>query len=133
MPIWGHLEGSLKTLITNQKSWGISLDYLHRVLDTGVNICIEICNTSDREATGSASIPGWMRLAAVYQLIQEEYAAQLVLATDTCAKHMARYYGGEGYGRLTRFAIPTLRDIVGVSPYAINQIMVKNPARILAY
>ena len=41
-------EGSLKTLITNQKSWGISLDYLHRVLDTGVNICIEICNTSDR-------------------------------------------------------------------------------------
>jgi len=126
-------EGSLKTLITNQKSWGISLDYLHRVLDTGVNICIEICNTSDREATGSTSIPGWMRLAAVYQLIQEEYAAQLVLATDTCAKHMARYYGGEGYGRLTRFAIPTLRDIVGVSPYAINQIMVKNPARILAY
>lgn len=126
-------EGSLKTLITNRKSWGISLDYLHRVLETGVNICIEICNTSDRELTGSISVPGWMRLAAVYQLIREEYADQLVLATDTCAKHMARYYGGEGYGRLTRYAIPTLRDIVGVSPYAINQIMVKNPARILAY
>lgn len=126
-------EGSLKTLITDRKSWGISLDYLHRVLETGINICIEICNTSDREATGSISVPGWMRLSAVYQLIQEEYAGQLVLATDTCAKHMARYYGGEGYGRLTRFAIPTLRDIVGVSPFAINQIMVKNPVRILAY
>lgn len=126
-------EGSLKRLITDQSSWKISLDYLHRVLDTGINICIEICNTSDREATGSISVPGWMRLAAVYQLIQEEYAKQMVLATDTCAKHMARYYGGEGYGRLTRYAIPTLRDVAGVSPFAIHQIMVKNPARILAY
>lgn len=126
-------EGSLKRLITDPGSWGISLDYLHRVLDTGITACIEICNTSDREATGSTSIPDFMRLSAVYQLIQEGYAKQMVLGTDTCAKHMARYYGGEGYGRLTRYAIPTLRDIVGVSPFAIHQIMVKNPARILAF
>lgn len=126
-------EGNLRRLITDRSSWTINLDYLHRVLETGVNVSIEICNTSDREATGSVSLPAWMRLSAIYQLIQEEYTNQLVLGTDTCAKHMARYYGGEGYGRLMRFALPTLRNIVGVSPYAIRQIMVKNPARILAY
>lgn len=126
-------EGNLKRLITDRSSWKINLDYVHRVLDTGINICIEIGNTSDREATGSVGLPDWMRLSAVYQLIQEEYTKQIVMATDTCAKHMARYYGGEGYGRLTRFAIPTLRDFVGVSPFAIHQMMVKNPARILAY
>lgn len=126
-------DGSLKRLITDRSSWRICMDYLHRVLDTGVNVSIELCNESDREMTGSVCATDWMRLSAIYQLINEEYAPQLVLATDTCAKHMARMYGGEGYGRLTKYAVPVLRDIAGVSPYAIHQMTVKNPARILSY
>jgi phosphotriesterase-related protein len=38
---------------------------------------------------------------------------------------------GEGYCRLTKFVIPSLRD-VGVSDFDIRQMTVENPARLLA-
>ena len=47
-------------------------------------------------------------LAGLVALLRAGYAAQLVLGTDTFMKLLLRRYGGEGYGRLCSFVVPTL-------------------------
>jgi phosphotriesterase-related protein len=44
---------------------------------------------------------------------------------------LTRRGGGEGYCRLTRWALPTLRRF-GVSDFDINCMLERNPARLLA-
>ncbi len=123
----------MKLMITHPELYTLRLDYLRELLGTGVNICLEFTpGNVESEGVGRVVIPDWIRLAGVVKLLDEGYASQIVFGTDTCAKVMTRRYGGEGYCRLTRFAIPTLRNC-GVSDYQIRMITEKNPARILAY
>lgn len=133
-----HAGGSfavqdLRTLITNPKSWELKIDYAKELLSSGVNISVEFLNQSDREIEGQVNPTDWQKLAGVVALLKEGYAKQIVLGTDLCAKPMARRFGGEGYGRLIDFAIPALKNFAGVSSYAIRQMTIENPARILAY
>jgi phosphotriesterase-related protein len=128
------IENSLKTLIMHPESWRMDMSYAKRLLDTGVTICTEFLgqNVSD-ELGGSVGTNDWQRLAGIYALIRQGYAKQIVLGTDLCCKMLTRRYGGEGYLRLWNFALPTLRDLVGVPQSVLDQIMIHNPARILAY
>jgi phosphotriesterase-related protein len=71
-------------------------------------------------------------MAGLVRLIQEGYARQLVVGTDTFIKLLLRRCGGDGYCRLTSFVVPLLES-VDVSAEEIKQITVNNPARILAY
>ena len=73
----------------------------------------------------------WHRLAAVVELVKHGYAEQLVLGTDVFIKSMTRRGGAEGYCRLTRWVLPTLRQ-VGVSEADLECMMRTNPARMLA-
>ncbi len=47
----------------------------------------------------------WHRLAAVVELLKQGYGGQLVLGTDVFMKMLTRRGGGEGYCRLTRWAV----------------------------
>ena len=123
----------MKLLITHPELNTLRLDYIKEVLDSGVNISIEFSpGNVESEDQNRTLIPDWMRLAGIIKLLDLGYASQSVFGTDTCAKVMTRRYGGEGYCRLTRFAIPKLREF-GVSDYHIRTITEKNPARILAF
>ena len=123
----------LKLLIMHPELNTLKLDYVRELLDTGVNIGLEFSpGNVESEDQNRTLIPDWMRLAGLIKLLDQGYASQIVLGTDTCAKVMTRRYGGEGYCRLTRFAIPKLREC-GVSDYHIRAITEKNPARILAF
>lgn len=123
----------LKLLIMHAELNTLKLDYLKELLDTGVNISVEFSpGNVESEDQNRTLIPDWMRLAGVIKLLDLGYVSQIVFGTDTCAKVMTRRYGGEGYCRLTRFAIPKLREC-GVSDYNIRAITEKNPARILAF
>jgi phosphotriesterase-related protein len=79
-----------------------------------------------------AATPDWQRMAGLVKLIQEGYARQLVVGTDTFVKLLLRRFGGDGYCRLTSFVAPSLAS-AGVSQEEIQQITVDNPKRILAY
>ena len=133
-----HVAGAfgirdLKLLVTHPELFTLRLDYIRELLGTGVNISLEFSpGNVESEDQNRIVVPDWLRLAGVIKLLDEGYAGQIVFGTDTCAKVMTRRYGGEGYSRLTRFAVPKLREF-GVSDYHIRTITEKNPARILAF
>jgi phosphotriesterase-related protein len=134
-----HVSGSivehdLKTLVTNPASWGLDMDYPKQLLDAGVNVSWEFLGQNiASELRGVMCSTDWQRMAGLYQLIKEGYAKQIVFGTDTCAKMMTRRFGGEGYLRIWNFAVPSMRNILGISEKIVRQILVDNPARILAY
>ncbi|MDR2650484.1 MAG: hypothetical protein LBB94_12325 [Clostridiales bacterium] len=125
--------GDMRRNVLYPETWGLNVDLPKAVLDMGANISIEFLNQSDRELEGSVNPADWMKLAGLVELLRQGYGERIVLGTDLCAKPMARRFGGEGYCRLTSFALPALTGKMGVSPYAVRLMTEENPARILAY
>jgi phosphotriesterase-related protein len=123
---------SFRELIYNPKLYRLDMEMAERMLDTGVNICFEFCNPLGFEMSGNYRRGDYMQMAGLYKLINHGYAGQIVLGNDVCGRTMLRRGGALGYLRLTTFVIPTLREIAGVSDYAIRQMTVENPARILS-
>jgi phosphotriesterase-related protein len=122
----------LPRLVLGDVSWEPNLDYHRTLLDQGVNLSFDCFGQSwTDEVNDSVSETDWQRLAAVVALLREGYAEQLVLGNDVFLKMLTRRGGGEGYCRLTRWALPTLRRF-GVSDYDINCMLERNPARLLA-
>ena len=64
------------------------------------------------------------------QLIDEGFASQIMLSQDVCHDSQLLSYGGNGYTYLQKTFLPRLLA-AGVDQQAIDQITVKNPARIL--
>lgn len=124
----------LSEMIRYPELWALNLDVAKSILAEGANISVEFMSGQiDLEALGSQSNPDYMKLAGLVKLINEGHCRQMVLGTDMCVKTMTRRCGGEGYCRLTKFAVPALKQYGGVSDYAVRSIMIENPARILAY
>jgi phosphotriesterase-related protein len=125
-------EHSLKTLIRDPATWGLRLDYAKELLDVGVNLSVDCFGESyDAEFRDWTYGTDWQRLAGLVALVQAGYSKQIVLGTDTWLKIQLRRYGGDGYCRLVRYVLPTLRE-VGVSDYDLRQMTLENPARLLA-
>ncbi|QIM16242.1 aryldialkylphosphatase [Leucobacter insecticola] len=66
------------------------------------------------------------------ELVADGWGAQLVLGSDVCQRVQLQAYGGHGYGYIVDQFLPTLVEF-GVPELALKQIMVENPARILAF
>jgi phosphotriesterase-related protein len=124
---------SFHDLIRHPEMHKVTPELAFRIMDAGANCSIEFCNPLGFEMTGGYRVGDLGKMAGLYKLIQAGYSKQIVLGTDVCGRTMLRRGGALGYLRLTTFAIPTLRDVCGVPEAAIRQIMIENPARILAY
>jgi phosphotriesterase-related protein len=124
---------SYRELIFYPHLYRVNTDEAKRMLETGVNISVEFGNPLGFEMMGRFETGDFGRMAGLYELIQQGYCQQIVLGNDVCGRTMLRRGGALGYLRLTTFVIPTLRNEAGVSDYAIRQMMIENPARILAY
>jgi predicted metal-dependent phosphotriesterase family hydrolase len=66
----------------------------------------------------------------IKQLIDEGFASQIMLSQDVCHDSQLLSYGGNGYTYLQTTFLPRLLA-AGVDAAAIEQITVKNPARVL--
>ena len=64
------------------------------------------------------------------QLIDEGFASQIMLSQDVCHDSQLLSYGGNGYTYLQKTFLPRLLA-AGVDQQTIEQITVKNPARVL--
>ena len=64
------------------------------------------------------------------QLIDEGFASQIMLSQDVCHDSQLLSYGGNGYTYLQKTFLPRLLA-AGMDQKAIDQITVKNPARVL--
>jgi len=132
-----HMQNSLvcmdlKTLVQDPASRTLSIDFNKEVMDRGFNAGHD-CFGHDYKANAFGWHPSaeWQLLAAIYELCNEGYAGQIVMATDTYMKILTRRFGGGGYSHLTTSVLPNL-EMVGVSEEHLQQMMVANPARILA-
>lgn len=66
----------------------------------------------------------------VRQLIDEGFASQIMLSQDVCHDSQLLSYGGNGYTYLQNNFLPRLLA-AGVDQKTIDQITIKNPARVL--
>jgi phosphotriesterase-related protein len=107
---------------------------LHReVMGRGFNLCFTLFGSEwDTEGLGIAHRPDWFYMAGMLPLIEQGYAGQLFMGHDVFTKSATRRGGGEGYTRIPRFVVPTLRRC-GVSDDDLHRITVANPARLLAF
>lgn len=124
---------SFAEVMRHPESYRVNLDIALRMLDTGCTISKEFMNTLGLELLGVYDAGDWADMSGLAALIRRDYAPQIVLGTDCCAKIMLRRFGGEGFCRLLWYTLPMLRDVAGVSELALRQIFYENPARLLAY
>lgn len=120
-------------LVKDPQSVPRDLSLHHEVMDRGFNLCFTLFGAEwDTEGLGIAHRPDWFYIAGMLPLIEEAYAAQLFLGHDVFTKSATRRGGGEGFTRIPRFVVPTLRR-AGVSEDDLTAITVTNPARLLAF
>ena len=72
------------------------------------------------------------RLDFIKKLVDEGYGPNIVLGQDICTNHRLAKYGGHGYGHILNNIVPKMR-VKGFTEEAIHDLVVANPARILAF
>lgn len=72
------------------------------------------------------------RIRMVKGLVAAGFARQLLLSHDLCDKFQWRRFGGGGYSHLLRFIVPVML-FEGLAQGVIDEILVDNPARMLAF
>lgn len=123
---------SFRELIYHPELYKVNTEHTQRLLDLGITCSVEFLNPLGFEMMGRYRTGDFGGLAGLYKLIEDGYCQQLVLGNDVCGRTMLRRGGALGYLRLTTFVIPALRDYAGVSDYALRQMTVENPKRILS-
>ena len=112
--------------------YAVEEHFAKELLDAGFNVSVDsFGHNYDAEPLGRTFIADWQRLAGLIQLVEGGYSGQIVLGTDIFLKILTRRRGGEGYARLTAFAIPMLHRL-GVAEKDISAMSAGNPARILS-
>ncbi|MBS1862226.1 MAG: hypothetical protein JSS68_11005 [Actinobacteria bacterium] len=126
------IEHDLGRLIADPSRPSVQLDYHRDLLQRGFNVSID-CFGHDWAIEREDWIleSDWHRLVAVATLLAEGYASQLVLGCDVFMRTLLRRGGGSGYARILEWALPALRRC-GADEAQIRQLMVDNPARLLA-
>jgi len=111
------------------------IEYLQRLLSRGVNLSFDQFGI---EAYLPSSIGKgiWLprdidRIRAISRLCELGYYKQLVLSQDLCFKICYIKNGGGGYAHILNNILPIMK-IEGIREEAIEYMLVKNPARILA-
>jgi phosphotriesterase-related protein len=101
----------------------IDLVYYRALLSEGAQLEFDLFGWDEM-------MPDAERFRRVAALVAEGFASRILLSTDTCRLSQLRRHGGRGFDYLFTTVIPGLRE-AGVPPRAIEQMTVRNPARIL--
>ncbi len=142
-------EGAdLSRVVVGHLDLAPDLPYLEAVLATGVTVAFDTFGKEwfDYQVPGSEGQGGgefvkWAyrrpdadRLTALIALLERGFADQLVLSSDISGREAylnPDTHGRHGYGFLPAVVLPALRA-AGITPATIEQLLVGNPARVLA-
>lgn len=69
--------------------------------------------------------------AEVARLAAAGYSSQLILSQDVCVKTRLLAFGGWGYAHVLEHVVPLLHEF-GVGQAEVDQMLISNPARLLA-
>ncbi len=102
--------------------------YYHPILERGAVVEFDLIGW---EAEWPGAMTDDLRAGRLSALIDQGYADQLVIATDTCRLSQMRSNGGRGFDFIWRDFLPGLRRM-GVTDGDIHRLLVDNPRRLLA-
>ena len=111
----------------------MDLDYQRRVADLGVFISFDNFGLENYYDSIDFSYNSHdsQRQEHLLKLLSLGYADQMLISQDTCYKTQLVRYGGYGYAHILRNILPALRHS-GVYETTLEQILVKNPQRLLS-
>ena len=72
------------------------------------------------------------RMSTIRRVVAEGFGDRVLVAHDICTKHRLVRYGGHGYGHILENILPRMAKR-GFSAEEIEAIVVRNPARVLAF
>lgn len=72
------------------------------------------------------------RIDYIIRLVKAGYSGRILISQDICSKHRLTRFGGEGYSHILQNVIPMMQR-KGMTHGEIENIVVKNPARILTF
>ena len=72
------------------------------------------------------------KVQGLKRLIDDGFAEQLLISQDICVKISLKAFGGQGYDHILRNVLPMMKKS-GIDDETIHLLMVKNPARLLAF
>ncbi len=113
-------------------------DYIFKLLDMGVyvefdNFGKQMCTDNwDFRPGNGPFVSDAQRVEIIKKMIDRGYEKQMLFSCDVCLKSLLHAYGGWGYDHVITHILPALR-YEGVSESAIEEIMIRNPARWLDY
>lgn len=122
-------------LMNDPKGFAPNLDIGFRAMDEGFILSFDLFGAGDAWAdTQEGIVPSYdpVSLAAVYQYVKAGYADRIVLGTDLWMRNSTRRHGGHGISHLLNYVVPMLMRN-GVKKGDIDQMLIENPARLLAF
>ncbi|QXI30906.1 hypothetical protein [Pseudomonas vanderleydeniana] len=124
-----------RTLMHNPKTLSPNLDIGYWAMDRGFILSFDLFGSGyawrdTREGLAPTYDP--LSLAAIYQYVKAGYGDRIVMGTDLWMRNSARKYGGPGIAQLLNHIVPILLEN-GLTQKDIDQILIKTPARMLAF
>ena len=103
-----------------------------RIAERGVMLCFDTFGAEfSYDSDGSHEPTDAERIDCLLRLLDAGRASQLLLSHDICSRLQLDHYGGPGYAHVPGTIVPRLRA-EGVSAADVEQMLVANPARLLA-
>lgn len=107
-------------------------DYHGEILDLGANLAFDTFG-SDLRFSGLFTHPSdGERMRHVSAVLRAGHGDRILLGHDVFVKAHLHAFGGNGYDHLLARVGPALRTDFGLTDDEIDQLMVKNPRRLLA-
>ncbi len=132
--VLGHVDFALGHLDISSEG---AVDYHRQLASSGCFIEYDTVGADGYFRGTGAERPFWapsdrQRAEAIAQLLAAGLGDQILISHDICLKQYLLHYGGFGYGHILREFTQNLRD-AGVGDSEIHQLLVDNPARMLAH
>jgi phosphotriesterase-related protein len=110
----------------------LDLDYQKRVLDQGVWASFDCFGWEVHfDSTNTYRVSDCERERVLLELLRQGYEKQLLISQDVAHKTQMLAFGGYGYAHVLRHIVPTLMRN-GISKDVVDELLVRNPARLLA-
>jgi phosphotriesterase-related protein len=123
----------LRTVLGHMDRTGAEPDLQRSLLERGATIEYDLFGYEQSHANWQREPPSdRQRILDFVRLIEAGFRDQLVVAQDICFKTMTVRHGGWGYAHILRRVVPGMFAL-GMTPDDVDAILVRNPARLLAF
>lgn len=123
---------SAERIVCGHMDEHIDVSYHEEVLQTGANIALDTFGSELYFSPEFHHPSDERRMTHLANLVELGYADRIVLGHDVFVKAHLHAFAGNGYDHLPRRVVPSLRRHFGFDEGVIEQLLIRNPRRLLA-